>query len=1369
MRKLLAFIVIGLMLGLHASAQLSFDHLTVAGGLSQSTVLSICRDSRGYMWFGTRDRLNRYDAHVVKIFNHDYRDTGSISCSDYVFAVMEDRSHNLWVGTVKGLNRYIPENNTFRHYMRNAKDPYSISDNNIYALYQDSYGQIWVGTGDGLNMLSSPDANAFTHFVKSSKDKPGLTDNQVYAIYEDHLHQLWVGGTDGLTKIVRQNGSYVFTNFYTNTQQPNGLHGNTVRTITEDKNHLLWIGTETAGINVFDPANQSFTHLKHEQGNNNSLSNNDVRKIMPDNKGRLWVGTINGLNIVDPDTRIFTHYEHDAENRNSLSDNSIKDIYQDRSGSIWVGTNYGGVNVVHPDNIPFHIFQYNKFKNSISGNIVSAMIAGPQNSLWIGTEGYGLNRFDTLSKTFSQYKNIAADKTSLSTNFVKTVYRDRQNNLWIGLHQGGLELMQGNGFKHYRHNAQNPLSISSDIVLSLLEDTRGRFWVGTSQGLDLFDRQAQTFRNYFNNAAQPFNLTRNAVRCIYEDSKHNLWVGTTGGLNMLPSGSEKFKWFLPNEKKADSLRVGYINCIREDDSGNVWIGSFHGRLSLYLPGKQAFKTFGIAEGLPSDNVLNIQQGDAQSLWLSTDNGLALFDLITHKVRTFTVKDGLPTNEFNYNSSFKDAAGTLYFGTYAGLVSFSPKQISRNVAVPAIEFTGLKLFNKPVQIGDESGLLQKDISLTDKIIFHHDQNVFSVDFTALNFDKPDRNRFMYKLDGFETEWNNVNIPTGTYTNLPAGDYDLLVRVGNRDGVWSRNTKKLHIQVLPPLWQTWWAYLLYSVIFVFTLYLIIRFFRRQARLERDLYYEHLNYERQQEIYQLKLDFFTKISHEIRTPLSLILAPVEKLLSNVTGDTPISRNLTYVKQHADRLMRLVDELLDFRKVESGHMKLSVAGHDLVAFCESISLSFSQLASSRHITYQFTHTEEQLVLWFDAGQLEKVLYNIIGNAFKFTPDGGQITISVKADAVGASISITDNGVGIAAEAQRHIFENFYQDKRSSSAPGWGIGLALAKNIVELHQGSISVNSKEAQGDAAGTTTFSIKLQAGTQHFIADQLLDSTAFLLKEPLVLSSAVNEDDSDTSAIKAEKPVILLVEDNTEVRAFIKETLGHEYTLYESANGQEGCERAIELIPDLIISDVAMPVMDGFELCARIKTDERTDHIPVILLTARADQANHLDGLKQGADIYLTKPFSVQVLELHIRNLLTARQAMRRKYAQQVTLLPAGKMIDSPDEQFLAKVTNIICERMENPDFDVPMLVDEIGMSQTVLYRKLKALTGLTIVDFIKTTRLKQAAAMLAQNKLGVAEVAYAVGFNDRKYFSKEFKKQFGQSPTDFAAREITPAG
>lgn len=1363
MRKILALTSLLLMLYKPLYSQVSFDHITVAGGLSQSTVLSICKDSRGFMWFGTRDRLNRYDARDIRIYTHSYRDTGSISGNDYVFSVFEDREKNLWVGTVKGLNRYIPETDSFEHILHDPSNPASLSDNNVHSIFQDRSGRIWVGTNNGLNMLPSAHARKFVHYFKPAMGAGGLAGNAVHAIYQDQLGNLWIGTASGLTRMTYQNGRFAFKSFIHSDADPGSLGANSVQALAEDHHHNLWIGTDNGGLDLFNPQNDTFTHFKHNPANPNSLSSDDVRKIMPDNQGNLWIGTIRGLNIFNPDTKTFTRYEHNAEDRNSLSDNSIKEIYQDDLGTIWVGTTYGGVNVYHQNNAPFRVYQSNQYKNSISGNVVSAIAGGSKNDLWIGTEGSGLNRLNRQSGLFKVYSNIPGNKNSLPSNFIKAVYFDHEHNLWIGTHQGGLALYRpaSDSFKQFAHDAASKFSVSSNSVSCLLEDSQNRFWVGTSNGLNLLDKHKQQFRNYIADPSKPIRLSDNAIRYIFEDSKRNIWVGTTIGLNLLRTNADAFVSFPVNERSDKTLHVGYVNCIKEDGSGTIWIGSFHGGLSRFDAQTQTFETFTKAQGLPSDNILNIQQANDGMLWLSTDNGLAQFDPLNHKTKIFLAEDGLPTNEFNASSSFKDTAGNLYFGSYNGLVVFNPARIKENRYTAPVMITGLKLFNQPVLVGDRSGLLKQDISLTKQVTFRYNQNVFSLDFTSLNYTNPGKNRYMYRLIGFEKNWNYTQFPTATYTNLPAGDYDFEVKGSNNDGIWNPDIKRLHIVVLPPLWKTWWAYLIYAISFFSLLALVVGFFRRQARLEADLHYEQASHEREHQLNQQKLDFFTQVSHEIRTPLTLIQAPLDKLLDEHHLDEPADRQIRLIKKNTSRLVGLVDELLDFRKIEDGKQKLQVAEVDLVAFVRGIFESFVPLSASKNIDYRFDALPDALPVFIDPNQFEKVVYNLLSNAFKFTPDGGRVSVEIINNENTIRLNITDNGPGIPEDVLPKLFAHFYQPK-STTTPGWGIGLALSKGIVELHGGRISVESHIANGIGPGGSTFTVELLKGPAHFYAEQ------FRNDQPLITPIVIDEPEIAELPLiditeQNGKPLILLVEDNDDVRGFIAEALQAQYQVVQTVDGREGFETAVKIVPDLIISDVAMPVMDGFELSRKIKSDIATSHIPFIMLTAKATHEQMVSGLETGADDYITKPFSLKVLQLKVKNLLAARQAMRARYSQQVTLMPAGREISSPEEKFLERLMQLVELNLDDPEFAVAKLVDQIGMSQTALYRKVKALTGMTITDFIKSVRMKQAAALLAQNKLSIAEVAYTVGFSDRKYFSKEFKKQFGRSPSEFAAQ------
>ncbi len=1342
-----------------AFSQLSFDHLTVSNGLSQSTVLSIAKDSRGYLWFGTRDGLNRYNGKNIKVYRHDDQKNTSISADDYIYTIVKSKDNNLWIGTQRGLNYYQPKTDAFEKIYHNPKDPSSLSSNAVLSVCETKNGQVWFGTNQGLSML----ANAKSRKFKNFKLKDGLAGNEIYCVFEDSKNNIWLGTTTGLTRIkpVGQN-KYQFVNFFYKANDLNSLSGNSIKTIVEDKEGKIWIGTERNGISIYDPEQRTFSHIQQSSLAVHGLSNNFIRKIIISKEGKFWIATMNGLNIYDPNTRRFTVYKHDSENRKSLIDNSIKDLYEDEHGSVWIGTNFGGISVAHKNAVPFEVYKYSKYRNSISNDIISVIGGVDSQHILAGTEGSGIDYMNTQTGTFKNFSNQPNNPTSINSNNVKAIFKDQKGLLWIGLYEGGLEQfdLASGTFKHFKPNPKDSTSISHGYVSSIAQDQQGRLWIGTSsKGINLYHYDKQNFTKV-NTKSEGLKISSDYIRVMLGDTKGNLWVGAADGLSILRKGKNRFERFY---KRKDGLQSDYINCILEDNQHQIWIGSHRGGLAKYLPKQNKFVTYNTKNGLPSNNIAAMAQDDEGNLWISTDRGLSKFDVKRGNFKNYYVSDGLPSNEFSYNAAYKAPNGTLYFGSYNGLVAFKPQNISINQTAPKIVFTALRLFNKDVAVGGDDGLLEEDISFAPKITFSANQNIFTVDFVALNYIKPERNKYAYKLEGFEDNWNEVGIPSATYTNLPAGTYHLLVKGSNNDGYWNKTPARLEIKILPPLWQTWWAYVLYAIALALIWYYINRFLRRQERLETELYYEHLNYEQQQQLHQHKLEFFTRISHEIRTPLTLISAPIEKLIHLTQDNTLLNAPLKGIKSNTDRLLRLIKELLDFRKIETGNLQLKVAEVDLVAFGSAICQAFKSQTADKEINFRFDHPSQPVTAFIDASQMEKVLFNLLANALKYTPNHGSITLSLEELANHIQIKVHDTGTGISSEHLAHIFSDFYQIKGENAQTGWGIGLALVKDIVDMHRAQISVQSKVATADEEGYTEFRISMLKGSAHFSAQELAAASMTEHNEVTAMELPLAESNAVTTSVDDLPPHakhILVVEDNDELREFIVQSLQHSYKIIGCANGLVGLEYAVENLPDLIISDVTMPIMNGNELCKQIKTEERTNHIPVIMLTAMAAHNHQIEGLEAGADVYITKPFSVQVLELNIRNILLSKEVLRAKLHKQLLLTPAKVEGKSPEEKFLARLMQIIENKMEDPDFNVTALVDDIGMSQTVLYKKIKALTDLSITDFIKSIRLKRAAQLLTAGQLSIAEVAYSVGFNDRKYFSKEFKKQFGVVPSDY---------
>jgi ligand-binding sensor domain-containing protein/signal transduction histidine kinase/DNA-binding response OmpR family regulator len=1318
---------------------ISFNHLTIENGLSQNSVLAIAQDTRGFMWFGTRYGLNRYDGYRFVCYKNNPADTNSLS-DNYINALLCDSKKNLWAGTDKGLNKYDPEKNHFSRialYAGKRSVPYA-----VHCIMEDKNGTLWVGTTKGL-CVASLSKNKDGSQAYTLKVLDGLHAANVVRIYKDAKDYIWLGTSNGLIRLKYGSGKTEKKLFIHDSSDPASLSDNYIMSITEDKMGNLWIAT-IKGLNLYNTQTQSFTRFLSTAFNGSGIVNNNVRVLVTDRTGKLWIGTQEGLSIMDPATKKITSYQYNAGDVNSLSQNSVHSIFEDANGSVWVGTFFGGVNVAYRYTTHFTAWQHSQTASSISNNVISSIVADEKDNLWIGTEGGGLNYFDKSTQKFTVYKNDLLNEGSLGSNLVKTVYIDTDNNLWVGTHGGGLNLFDPvrQTFHRFLYK-ENDSRVKQSEIAALLEDSEGKLWVGKHPGIEIFYRNETNLTPYEYNPVLK-KLEDQNLSAIVEDSKKNIWIGTLNGLYIFqPSNGSLNSIEIKNKNFTTS-----INCIKEDSRGNIWIGLHYGGMAMYDAHQKEFVVYTTKDGLPNDNVLGILEDEYHNLWLSTSNGLAKFNPVNKNFQTYTSSDGLAGNEFNYNAFFKRSNGEIFFGGINGLTSFFPDRIERNENKAPLIFTGLKIFSNDVEINDRHRVLTQSISLTNKLIFHHNQNTFTLEFALLNFIKPGKNKYAYKLEGINTEWTEVTNPSATFTNLAEGHYVFLVKGANNDGVWTEPVR-LQISVLPPFWKTWWAYLLYACFVALILFFVIRFFYVRALLLRD-----------KELHRVKLNFFTNISHEIRTHLTLIMAPVEKMQKENNQNIVLSHQLKNIKDNANRLLKLVNELMDFRKAETNNLKLHVAGYDLISFLNSIYTSFEELSLTKNIRLSFVHDAKEILLFFDKEQLEKVIFNLLTNAFKFTHNGGSICLHVESKKDTVKIHVVDNGRGIAPAYFDKLFTNFFQvNDNSSQNTGYGIGLALSKTIIALHKGTLTVESIPQSEAQEQRTCFTVTLLKGNRHFENVQQPLQTGTNNNFPQKFQSAP----AISSVIESEEKnfTVLISEDNSELRSLIKESLESYYNVIESEDGLQGWQIATEQIPDLIVSDVMMPEMDGFTLCEKLKTDERTSHIPVILLTAKTSQTDHVSGLTTGADVYLTKPFSTEVLELSVRNLLAAREKMRQKFSKEFVLQPQNIVINTVDEQFVKKLIQIIEDNMDNPEFGVDMLSVKIAMSQSVLYKKVKAITGMSVNDFSKSMRLKKAAQLLQQKTYTVYEVGYMVGFNDRKYFSKEFKKQFGKTPSEYA--------
>jgi ligand-binding sensor domain-containing protein/signal transduction histidine kinase/DNA-binding response OmpR family regulator len=1302
-----------------AGQNIAFNHLTVENGLSQNSILSIVQDDRGFMWFGTRYGLNRFDGQRFRTYRFRAGDSTSLP-DNSVYALFSDSGKTLWIGTTSGLCRYLPEKDIFERIKLNPG-----GQGNVLSITEDKKRRLWVGTSSGV--YYQPDARRM-RFEKLQAESP---NSIVRCVYLDKQGIVWLGTSNGLTKLTETNGRFSAETFRHEAGNPHSLPMNFVTSITEDDKGQLWLGLQAGGVCLYEPARRAFVHFAQP-----AIINNMVRKIVTTRAGKIWVGTQEGLSIIDPVTRTVSSHQHNPGNKKSLSQNSIHSLFEDNSGSLWIGTYFGGINMVYSYGTSFSTLQSGGPNTAISNNVVSGILEDAQHNLWIGTEGGGLNYLDRKSGIFTYYKHDPASAGSIGSNLIKFAYEDKDRQLWVGTHGGGLNLLLKNRgqFKKFFHDTARMFGLE---ITALLEDHADRFWVGTNRGLHLIHRRGEELVK-MQDSTLPGIATKAYVRHLFQDSRKRIWIATASGLYVLRGDT------------VELLRPDwYTNAIQEDRKGNLWVSLYYGGLAKYDAGLQHFTLYTEKDGLPNNNVMGLLEDGEGNLWISTDNGLVKFDPARKKFQVYTTSDGIAGNSFNYNSFLKDSRGEFFFGGYNGITSFFPEQVIQNTYSAPIVFTGLRLFNNPVDV--DSRQLQQNISYTKRLRFKHDQSVFTIEFALLNYIKSSKNRYAYKLEGADRDWVETDNPAVTYTNLAPGNYTFRVKGANNDGVWSEPAQ-MEIRVLPPFWRTWWAYCIYALLLAALSFLVIRFFFLRALLRKE-----------EELHQVKLNFFTHVSHEIRTHLSLLMIPLEKMADALKKDDPLQQPLFQARHNANRLLKLVSELMDFRKAETNHLHLHLQEHDLVAFLEEIYTSFRELSLDRNIQALFTHDVDEAPVYFDREQLGKVFFNLLSNAFKFTPDGGKIQVHVAAARNAFVVTVTDNGRGIAPEYLGKLFTNFFQvQDHGLQNTGYGIGLALSKNIVELHKGNLTVDSIPAVEGREGKTTFTVTLQQGKPQQPAVVDIPRQHPVVDVPL---QPENQHQQETAS-PSSPFTIHIVEDNPELREHIRQAFGGQYHVLESANGAEGLELATTQIPDLVISDVMMPEMDGLSFCHQLKTDERTSHIPVILLTAKSSQADHVSGLETGADLYLTKPFSTKVLELNVRNLLASREKMRQRFSRQMQTdshpVTQDTLPNTLDTAFLEKVMQLVDEHMDDPEFGVDMLARKVAMSQPVLYKKLKAVTNMSVNDFVKSLRLKKAAELIRQKQHTVYEVAYMVGYNDRKYFSREFKKQYGKTPTEFAA-------
>lgn len=1360
----------------------------LSDGLSEKSVTCILQDRKGFMWFGTRNGLNRYDGVEFRIYEFKYGDNTSIS-SNFINSLAEDSLGNIWVGTLDaGLNLYNREMDNFKRFQPKQGETGSLGDNWITDLFIDSKNNLWVGTEKAGLELLKPGLTKFQHFKKDQKNLHSLSNNHIRVIFEDAKENLWIGTYGGGLSLFDRKKNKFIHHVY-DPQDEHSISSNYLYSHLQDSEGNVWVGTRE-GLNLLVETQNGwkFRRFKPNIQDPTGLIHNIVLSVAEDNLGRLWIGLENGaLVIYDKKSETFSNFWPDPLDPTSIGSNSIWAIYKDRIGTMWLAVRNRGINKWDQYHTKFiHHILPPSGNHKLANNDVLCFVEDEVGNLWIGTDGGGLNYLDRATNKYTHYVHAPDDPKSLSSNSVISLELDSFGDLWVGTWEGGLNRFDKSTgtFRHYLHDTQDPRSLGSDYVFSIFEDSSRKLWISAFyEGLDLYNRETNSFIHYRVDGNDPKAIGHNRVFTMYEDTKKNLWIGSEGGglIHMERDANDQpvFTSYKYNPNDPSSLSSNLINAVYEDSRHNLWIGTWAG-LNKFDYETRTFKAYRKEDGM-ADNVVYgiIEDGDA-NLWVSTNQGISKFDPSNIVFENYNTADGLQAQEFIRGSFLKSKSGEFFFGGVNGFNSFLPKAILSNPNVPPVYITNFWIYNDLMKPGAPNSPLSSNIIETEEIVLSYAQNEFTFEFAALNYSQAFKNRYSYYLDGYDKHWHDAGTQRkASYAKVPPGVYTFKVKATNNDGVWNEEGTTLRLIVNPPWWRTWWAYATYAIAAIALFIWYRQNLINRERLRNDLKLEHLELTKMQEMDKLKSYFFANISHEFRTPLTLILSPIRDMLAgSFKGDT--RKQYQMVIRNGERLLRLINQLLDLSKLGAGRMKLKAVSTDIVTFLKPVVAAFDSYAQRSHVKFTFVYPAQPIMVYFDPDKFEKVITNLLSNAFKFTREG-EIELSVRTfnespDAIiplpqgnWVEIAVADSGAGIPQEYLNTIFDHFYQVAHQSNAEGSGIGLALAKELVELHKGRIFVESTVGRG-----SVFKVMFLLGKDHLKESEIDESDDPIFENQKLiagddLNGVIAVPLTPVSVLENENPEglprLLIVEDNTDMRKYIRQCLQGEFFITEASDGKEGVRRGLEIIPDLIISDVMMPGMDGVTLCKTFKTNIYTSHIPVILLTAKADLESKIDGLQTGADDYLSKPFNSNELQVRAKNLIRSREILRERFTESKTLMlePKEISITSLDENFLKNVLHAIEQNMGDSAFRVETLGKELQMDSEAVYRKIKALTGKTAVEFIRTIRLKRAAQLLRQKKLTVAEVTYNVGFNDLQYFRTCFRKHFGVSPSEYMSR------
>ena len=1300
-----------------------FKNLSIRNGLSQNTVNAILQDRKGFMWLGTKDGLNRYDGLSFRKFKHDAANPRSIGNS-FITSLYEDFNGNIWVGTDAGVYIYYPEKEAFEEFDCQSLEKTRI-ERSVSMIAGDKQGRVWIAV-EAQGMF------CYDARQKLLRNYPlSEISSNIKCFTCDSGGTLWLGFYGDGLYYSKDNLATVHP-YGSPEDGKREFEGGVITKIVQGNYNCLYIGSVKEGVSELNLTSGQVRNLLAIDESGESIF---CRDLLPYSDNELWIGTESGIYIYNLRTAQFIHLRASLYDSYSLSDNAIYALYKDREEGLWIGSYFGGVDYYPRQYTYFAKYYPKNIANSLHGKRVREFCRADDGTLWIGTEDGGLNHFNPKTKEFHFFEPSAG-----FTN-IHGLCMDGSH-LWVGTFSKGLRVIDtrtGVVLRTYTEG-HTPHSLNDNSIFSICRTSAGEIYLGTLFGLLRYNRTQDNFDRI------P-ELNGKFVYDIKEDSYGNLWLATyANGAYCYDVSVRRWKNYVFDAEDEKSLPYDKVLSVFEDSYRQIWLTTQGGGFCLFHPDTETFTRYGLKDGLPNDVVYQIVEDDDRFLWLTTNNGLVRFDPKTMEMKVFSTANGLPTNQFNYRSGFKDEAGNIYLGSINGFVAFDPRTFAENRQVPAVAITDFLLFNKEVPVGETDSPLKSSITFSDKVVLTADQNSFSFRIAALSYQAPRMNKLMYKLEGFDEGWLTIGeSPLVTYSNLGYGDYVFKVKASNSDGVWNEQETSLHLSILPPFYLSGWAYCFYVLFFMGCLVCVIFYFKRRNYRKQHRQMEMLEQEKEREVYHAKIDFFTNVAHEIRTPLTLIKGPLENIILKKEVDSETKEDLYIMKQNTERLLNLTNQLLDFRKTETRGFRLNFTECDVVAVLRETYLRFTSLAKQKGLDFILELPQECFMADVNQEALTKIISNLLNNGVKYAST--YLRISLETDEKVFHIRTFNDGEMIPDTMKEEIFKPFVRlDKEDEVTTGTGIGLALSRSLAELHQGSLMMEKGEE------VNCFCLTLPVNQ-----DSTITLSAENVSQVEENSCGWEQEETDT---KEKKPMILVVEDNPDMLAFIRKQLTTEYSVLTAMNGIEALAVLDNHYVNLVVSDVMMPQMDGFELCKTIKSDLSYSHIPVVLLTAKTNIQSKIEGLELGADAYIEKPFSVEYLLANISSLIHNREKLRQTFAKSPFVAANTMALTKADEEFIWKLNDIIQANLHNPEFSMEDMADALKMSRSSFYRKIKGVLDLSPNEYLRLERLKQAAQLLKEGKSRVNEICYTVGFNSPSYFSKCFLKQFGVLPKDF---------